>query len=88
MAPVADPLHPVQIGTSPRQCARTSAETFGSAVRPTAAHWVITPGRWEGRIVPREGVEASMRVMLNYDLQQTIPSLASLSGPGSLSPGR
>jgi hypothetical protein len=22
----------------------TSARTFGSAVRPTAAHWVITPG--------------------------------------------
>ena len=42
--------------------------------------------------MPREGVEAttgaSMRVMLNYDLQQTIPSLASISGPGSFSPGR
>ena len=43
--------------------------------------------KWEGRIVPREGVEAttgaSMSVMLNYDLQQTIPSLAAISGPGS-----
>ena len=38
LAPVADPLHPLQIETAPRQCARTSAETFGSAVRPIAAH--------------------------------------------------
>lgn len=42
--------------------------------------------KWEGRDVAREGVSQGgdiMSVMLNYDLQQTIPSLDSISGPGS-----
>lgn len=42
--------------------------------------------KWEGRVVAKEGVTSSvdiMSVMYNYDLQQSIPSLDSISGPGS-----
>jgi alpha-galactosidase len=44
--------------------------------------------KWEGRSVPEEGGNGSslgdeMSIMLNFDLQQTIPSLDSISGPGS-----
>jgi hypothetical protein len=43
--PIEDPLDPLHIGKCHSKRTRTSARTFGSAVRPTAAHWVITPGR-------------------------------------------
>ena len=43
--------------------------------------------KWEGRPVPEEGNNSSlgdeMSIMLNFDLQQSIPSLDSISGPGS-----
>lgn len=42
--------------------------------------------KWEGRVVVREGVASSVNpasIMFNYDLQQSIPSLDSISGPGS-----
>ena len=38
------PFDPLQIGESCRKRARTSAGTFGSTARATAAHGVITPG--------------------------------------------
>jgi hypothetical protein len=37
-------LDPLQIGKCHRKRARPSTRTFGSTVRPTSAHWVITPG--------------------------------------------
>lgn len=42
--------------------------------------------KWEGRVVEREGVATTVNpasIMFNYDLQQSIPSIDSLSGPGS-----
>ena len=57
---------------------------------PSLGHyWRTGPDlgtKWEGRIVAKEGVKSSvnpMSIMYNYDLQQSIPSLDSISGPGS-----